>query len=105
MANKKARGKRSNTRRKLKGGKRQSVSQLVRTFEENESVQIRIDPSHHSGMPAAKFHGVSGKVSAKRGKVYEVAVKDRKASRTLVVHAAHMKSMTLGAKEEKSEAS
>jgi len=95
MTNKKAKGKRSKTRRKLRSKGRKTVSQLVRVLDEEDRVQICIDSSIHSGIPSAKFHGFSGRVVGKRGAVYEVAVKDGKIPRMLIVHPAHLKSMNV----------
>lgn len=95
MTNKKAKGKRSNTRRKLRSKGKKTVSQLVKTFDDDDQVQIHIESSIHSGMPSAKFHGFAGTVVGKRGAVYEVAVMDGKTSRVLIVHPAHLKNMNV----------
>ena len=93
MTNKKAKGKRAKTRRKLRARGKKTVTQLVKEFKDDERVQVNIDSSKHSGMPSAKYQGFAGKVVAKRGRAYEVAVRDGKLSRTLVVGTAHLKSM------------
>jgi large subunit ribosomal protein L21e len=95
MTNKKAKGKRSKTRRKFRSKGKKTVSQLVKTFEEADRVQIHIESSIHSGLPAAKFQGFAGKVVGKRGAVYEVAVRDGNTPRTLIVHPAHLKNMNV----------
>mgnify|MGYP002639543030 CR=1 FL=1 len=93
MTNKKAKGKRSKTRRKFKGGGRKTVSQLVRGFEEEDVVQVCIDSSFHSALPAARFQGLAGKVVGKRGTAYEIIVNDGNTSKMLIVHAAHLKKL------------
>ena len=93
MSNKKAKGKRAKTRAKLKGGKKRTVNELVKNFDKGETVQICIDSSVHAGMPSPKYHGFTGTVAGKRGKAFEVAVRDGSVSRQLVVHAAHLKSL------------
>jgi len=91
MANKKAKGKRAKTRRKMRSRDRKTVNQLVQGFEEQEHVQICLDSSIHSGLPDTKYHGFSGKIVGKRGSAYEVEVKDGGILRVLVVNPAHLK--------------
>ena len=94
MANKKAKGKRGKTRRKLKskGGKK-TVNAFVREFDEGSQVQICIDSSVHNGMPAVKYHGFNGQVIGKRGNSFEIAVRDGSIPKKLVVGAAHLKKL------------
>ncbi|MAG22100.1 MAG: 50S ribosomal protein L21e [Candidatus Diapherotrites archaeon] len=93
MTNKKARGKRSKTRRKLRARDKKTVNQLVRVFAEKDNVRVRIDSSIHAGMPSAKYNGFGGKVVGTRGSAFEVAVKDGNIPRVLIVHPAHLQSL------------
>lgn len=92
MANKKAKGKRAKTRRLIKGKKRlKGLSQEFLDLKENTGVQIVIDGSTHSGMPFKRFHGRTGKIIGKKGKCYEVRVKDGNLEKTVLAHPNHLK--------------
>lgn len=92
MVNKKARGKRSKTRAKLKkkAGKA-SVNELLKPFKEKARVQVDIRPEAHSGMPSPVYQGASGVVEGKQGSCYRVRVKKGGLERNLIVHGIHLK--------------
>jgi large subunit ribosomal protein L21e len=92
MASKKAKGKRAKTRNKLtrKQGKL-TINKILPDFETGETVQVVIDSAVHSGMPHSRFHGLTGKVTGKQGKVYSVELKKGDKDAELFVHPAHLK--------------
>ncbi len=92
MVNKKAKGKRSKTRSKLKRktGKA-TVNQLLRPFNDNDKVQVDIRPEMHGGMPAAIYQGASGVVESKQGDAYRVKVKKGKLEKVLLVPGIHLR--------------
>ena len=93
LVNKKAKGKRSKTRSKLKKKMgRATVNEILRPLSDGQKVQVTIRPEMHSGMPAAVYHGTSGIVKQKQGRnTYAVAIKKGKMDKTLIVHGIHLK--------------
>ena len=64
-------GKRGKTRSKFKKhDARVSVNDVMAEFKIGDKVQIVIDSSFHSGLPNKSFHGLTGKVKARRGEAY-----------------------------------
>ncbi len=92
MSNKKARGKRAKTRSKMKGtGKKATVNQLLREFKDGSRVRVLINPAEHSGMPHKGYHGSSGVVAGKQGKLHAVVVRKGSLQKRLLVHSAHLR--------------
>lgn len=54
-------------------------------------MDIKIDPSEHSGMPYRRFHGKTGRILAKQGNAFVVAVKDGNKEKYPVITRAHFK--------------
>jgi large subunit ribosomal protein L21e len=91
MVSKKAKGKRSNTRRKFrKRGPKASVNKLLQVFEKDQKVFIDVDSSIHSGLPGSRYQGRTGKVIGKSGEIYKVSVGEKKNVKSLLIHPAHM---------------
>jgi large subunit ribosomal protein L21e len=76
-----------------KKGPKVSVNDIMHEFQIGDKVQIVIDGSYHSGLPHKSFHGLSGKVSAKRGEGYEVDVMKGDQPLVVVTTAVHMKKL------------
>lgn len=94
MPNKKAKGKRAKTRRKLRNRKpKPSVNRLLAELPTGTAVQISINSSVHSGIPHHRWQGKTGTVTGKRGLAFEVDVAERKQHRTLVVGSAHLNTL------------
>ena len=68
-----------------------SLSRILAEFEAGDRVNIHIEPSYHKGMPAPRFHGLTGRIIEKRGKGYIVEVYDMKKKKQVIVQAAHLK--------------
>jgi len=92
MVNKKAKGKRSKTRSKLKkkAGKA-TITEILQPLETGAKVQINIRPEMHSGMPPAVYQGSIGVIKEKQGEAYKVGVKKNNLEKTLIVHSIHLK--------------
>jgi large subunit ribosomal protein L21e len=87
-------GKRGKTRSKFRRkGPKPTVNTLTQKLEENDTVQVVIDPSQHSGLPDRRYHGITGKVTGKRGSAYEVSLKKRDKKAVVVTTAAHLKKL------------
>lgn len=92
MVNKKAKGKRSKTRSKLKKKTgRVTVNELLRPYALGSKVQVDIRPDLHGGMPPAIFQGSFGVVKEKQGSAYKVAVKKGNLAKTLIVGGIHLR--------------
>ena len=87
-------GKRGKTRSKFrKKGPDATVNTLVKTLDKDDTVQVVIDPSQHAGLPHKRFHGLTGKVSGKRGSAYEVSLRKGNKQAVVVTTAAHLKKL------------
>lgn len=99
MVNKKARGKRSKTRSKLrKRPGKTTVNEILKPFAEGTPVQIDIRPEMHKGMPPAIYQGSHGIVEGKQGNAYMVAVEKGNLENTLIVRGIHLKAQEAKAK-------
>jgi len=68
-----------------------SLARYFQGFESNDKVYLSADPSIHAGLYHSRFHGKSGTVMGKRGKCYEVMIKDKNKQKILVVHPIHLR--------------
>ncbi len=88
-------GFRRKTRHKLTKSVREkgkvSLSRYFQSFKVGEKITLVGESSIHEGMFHPRFHGKSGMVSGKRGKCYEIEIKDGSLSKTLVVHPVHLR--------------
>jgi len=92
MVNKKAKGKRAKTRKKLTRRHRPlTINRIMPDFEIGKTVQIVIDPAVHSGMPSHRMQGLTGKITARQGKAYMVSLKSLDKSLKILTHPAHLK--------------
>jgi large subunit ribosomal protein L21e len=90
----KAKGYRRKTRYILKRKPRErgktGLSKVLREYEPDEKVVIKLDPSVHKGMPHRRFHGKIGVISEKRGGSYVVNVSQGKAIKEIIVRPEHI---------------
>jgi large subunit ribosomal protein L21e len=92
-------GMRRKTRYKLKKEMRQkgkiSLTKYFQTFDIGEQVYLLAEPAVQKGMYHPRFYGKSGTISGKRGKCYQVAIKDGAKNKNLLVHPVHLKRDTV----------
>jgi len=90
----KAKGYRRKTRYLLKRKPRErgktGLSKLLREYEADEKVVVKLDPSVHKGMPHRRYHGRIGVIAEKRGKSYVVNVSQGNAIKEIIVRAEHI---------------
>ena len=90
----KAKGYRRRTRYLLRRKPRErgktGLSKVLREYEPEEKVVIKLDPSVHKGMPHRRFHGRIGVIADKRGKSYVVNVSQGKAIKEIIVRPEHI---------------
>jgi len=88
-------GFRRKTRHKLQKNVRQkgkiSLTRYFQNFKQGETVLLVPEPSIHRGMPFPRFQGKSGVVKLKRGRCYEVQIKDGSLNKLLIVHPVHLR--------------
>jgi len=70
-----------------------SLTSYFQQFKLGEQVCLVADSAVHKGLFHGRFYGKPGIVKAKRGRCYEVEIKDIKMLKTLVVHPVHMRRM------------
>ena len=90
----KAKGYRRKTpyllKRKPRERGKTGLSKLLREYEADEKVVVKLDPSVHKGMPHRRYHGRIGVIAEKRGKSYVVNVSQGKAIKEIIVRPEHI---------------
>lgn len=71
------------------------LGRYLSDFEVGDYVDIIIDPSVHKAMPHRRFQGKTGRIVAKRGRCYEVEVKQLHKMKTIFTSVAHMRTNAL----------
>ncbi len=88
-------GFRRKSRNKLKKTqKTQGKISLTRYFQEvklGDKVCLKAEPACQDGMYNPVYHGKTGVVSGKKGRCYEILIKDRAKEKTLIVHPVHFR--------------
>ncbi|MDD5417411.1 MAG: 50S ribosomal protein L21e [Candidatus Nanoarchaeia archaeon] len=91
---KRAKGGRQNTRHKLSKNYREkgkvSITKHVQTFNVGDKVLIKPEPSVQTGMPFRRFFGKVGVIMGKKGKAYEIEVKDYNMKKTIISLPVHL---------------
>jgi len=88
MTNKKAVGKRANTRH-LYRGKKLSIETLLKDYKIGNKVVIKPNGRYHEGLPFRRFAGKVGTITEKRGNSYIVQIP--KINKKVIVGKAHVK--------------
>ncbi len=88
-------GMRRKTRSKMKKNIRTkgkiSIRKFFQKFKEGDQVQFKAEPAYQKGMYHPRYHGRIGKVAGKKGKCYEVEIKDGGKLKTFIVHPTHLR--------------
>ncbi len=86
---------RRKTRSKLKKNIRRkgkiSLSKYFQTFDKNDQVRLIAEPAVQRGMYFPRFHNKAGVIKGKKGRCYEVTIKDGNKEKMLVVHPIHLR--------------
>ena len=92
---KRTQGARMGTRKKLRKNVRSKGKLKIRSylqkFEVGDTVQVKVDSSHHKGMPYKRFFGKQGKIVEKRGKSYLIAIKEGGKTKSVLCSPVHLK--------------
>jgi ribosomal protein L21E len=90
-------GFRSRTRHLLKKNYRSrgkiSIKRYLQTFEIGTRVRLKVEPAVHEGMYFPRYHNKAGTIKSKKGRCYEVEIKDLNKTKSLVIHPAHLTSL------------
>jgi large subunit ribosomal protein L21e len=79
---------RRNTRDKGLG----SIEKYLIDFEINNKVDIITNSSQHKrGMPHRRYHGLTGTIIGKRGRCFEVQVKQGNSTKKLIIGREHLR--------------
>jgi len=89
-------GYRNRTRRVFRKNVRErglkSLSRFLISYEIGDKVDIIADPAFQKrGMPHRRFHGKTGTVVGKRGRCFEIKVKDIKKEKLLILGKEHIR--------------
>jgi len=87
-------GNRRKTRYKLRKNVRDkgkiSLTRYLQVLKDGEIVCLKAEPAVQKGMYFRRFHGKHGIVKGKKGKCYEVLIKDGGKKKTVIVHPVHL---------------
>ena len=68
-----------------------SLRKYLQEFKVGDKVILKLEPAVQKGMYFPRFHGLQGIIEAKKGKCYEVGIKDIKKEKIVIVHPIHLK--------------
>ena len=74
---------------RLKG--KLSLTRYFQEFQLAERVLLLAEPSIQRGMYFPRYHGKVGKIVGKKGRCYQVSVRDGGQQKTFVVHPVHLR--------------
>ncbi|MBW2996040.1 50S ribosomal protein L21e [Candidatus Woesearchaeota archaeon] len=86
---------RRKTRHKLSKTSRKkgkiSLTAYFQKFEKGDKVVLIAEPAVQKGMYHPNYYGKMGTIKGKKGRCYEVAIKDKSKQKVLIVHPVHLK--------------
>ena len=68
-----------------------SLSRYLQSFNIGDKVTLNVEPAVQKGMYHPRFMGKSGIVKARRGRCYEITIRDFSKEKTLIVHPVHLR--------------
>ncbi len=88
-------GFRRKSRKKLRKSPSQkgkiSLRAYLQEFKQGDKVVLKAESAVQKGMYFPRFHGKAGIVQGKKGKCYQVLIKDIKKEKLINVHPVHLK--------------
>lgn len=88
-------GSRKKSRKKLRKNTRTkgkiSLTKYFQELKAGDRVALRAEPAYHKGLYNLRFHNKIAVVAGKKGKCYEVMIKDGGKLKKLIVHPIHLK--------------
>jgi len=67
------------------------LSRLLYEYKPGDKVVIDIDPAIHKGMPHRRYQGKVGTIIARRGRAYEISVRQGDRLKEIIVRPEHLK--------------
>jgi len=67
------------------------LGRYLQDFEVGDYVDIILDPSVHKALPHKRFQGKTGRIVSKRGRCYEVEIKQIHKMKRIFTSVAHMR--------------
>ncbi len=93
-----SKGGRQKTRKKLRRRASEKgkifIKKFLQEFQVGDRVVIKPDPSYQKGMPFRRFIGKAGVVIGKRGRAYEIKIKDGRKEKLIISHPVHLKKVS-----------
>ena len=90
-------GLRRKTRGKLRKSLRTkgkiSIRRYFQEFKVDQKVGLSFEPAVQKGTYHPRFYGKAGIIKGKIGECYEVAIKDGKIKKSLIIHPVHLKEL------------
>ncbi|MEE9525818.1 MAG: 50S ribosomal protein L21e [Candidatus Woesearchaeota archaeon] len=68
-----------------------SLTKYFQKFKEGDKVILKAEPAVQKGMYHPRYFGKNGTIKGKKGRCYEVTIKDRTKQKVLIVHPVHLK--------------
>ena len=67
------------------------ITRSLAKYDTGAKVNIKIDPSIHTGQPHSRFHGKTGTVIGRQGRAYMLEVRMGNKLKQVVISAAHLR--------------
>ena len=67
-----------------------SITKVMQEFNPGELVRLVAEPAIQKSMYHPRFHGKSGIIKSKKGRCYEVLIKDSSKTKTILVSPSHL---------------
>jgi large subunit ribosomal protein L21e len=87
-------GRRRKARHKLMQHRQEKgkvpIQRFVQGFKQGDNVVLKAYPAYHKGLYFMRFHGKTGTVKAKRGRCYEVKIRNGGKQKCLIIHPVHL---------------
>ncbi len=84
---------RSKFRKNIRKRGKISITKYLQSFEPGDKVSLTVEPGVQKGMYNRRFISKVATVKEKKGKCYEVQIKDGGKTKKLIVHPIHLKRM------------
>jgi large subunit ribosomal protein L21e len=82
---------RSKLRKNVKDSGRINIGDYLREYKEGDIVVLKAEPAVQKGIYFPRFHGRHGVIIGKKGKCYEVKIKDINKEKMVIVHPVHLR--------------
>lgn len=90
-------GPRARTRRLFRKHPRQkgkiSLTRFFMPFEVGEKAVLKAEPAVQGSLYHSRFHGKVALITGKRGRCYELKIRDGRKEKLLIVHPVHLKKL------------